>query len=87
MRYHRTTARGAFLLILLTALSVVVAADAWGLNDPGSPPPAVSAAIVFPIVGAAKYFDDWGAPRAQGRHAGNDILTTWRSPAIAAEDG
>jgi len=87
MRYPRTTARGAFLLILLTALSVGVAADAWGLNDPGSPPPTGSPPIVFPIVGAAKYFDDWGAPRGQGRHAGNDILTTWRSPAIAAEDG
>ena len=43
--------------------------------------------IVFPIVGQAKYTDDYGDPRGQGRHAGNDILTTWRSPAVAAEDG
>ena len=43
--------------------------------------------IIFPLVGAAKYFDDYGDPRGQGRHAGNDILTTWRSPAVAAEDG
>ena len=43
--------------------------------------------IIFPIVGAAKFFDDWGDQRGQGRHAGNDILTTWRSAAIAAEDG
>ena len=49
-----------------------------------SPPQSRS---IFPIVGAAKYFDDWGDPRGQGRHAGNDILTTWRSPAVAAEDG
>lgn len=43
--------------------------------------------MIFPLVGAATYFDDWGDPRGQGRHAGNDILTTWRSPAVAAEDG
>ena len=43
--------------------------------------------MIFPIVGVAKYFDDWGAPRGQGRHAGNDILTTWKSAAVAAEDG
>ena len=26
-------------------------------------------------------------PRGQGPHEGNDIVTTWRSPAVAAEDG
>ena len=81
MRYHRTTARGAFLLILLTALSLAAASASRALNAAGSDP------IVFPIVGAAKYVDDWGAPRGQGRHGGNDIVTTWRSPAVAAEDG
>ncbi|RDI75408.1 Peptidase family M23 [Gaiella occulta] len=43
--------------------------------------------IVFPIVGAARYGDDYRDPRANAEHAGNDILTTWRSPAVAAEDG
>ena len=86
MRYHRTTARGAFLLILLTSLSLAAASASRALNDPGSSP-AAPGPIVFPLVGAAKYFDDWGAPRGQGRHAGIDILTTWRSPAVAAEDG
>ncbi len=43
--------------------------------------------MIFPVVGAARYTDDYGDPRGQGRHAGNDILTTWRSPAVAAEDG
>ena len=57
------------------------------LNEPVEPPGSGKKPIIFPIVGAAKYFDDWGDPRGQGRHAGNDILTTWRSPAIAAEDG
>jgi len=87
MRYHRTTARGAFLLLLLTALSLAAASASRALNDPGSPPVTGSRPIVFPIVGAAAYSDDWGAPRGQGRHAGNDIVTTWRSSAVAAEDG
>jgi hypothetical protein len=88
MRKHRTTARGALLLTLLTALSLAAASATRALPDPPLPPAATdSDAIIFPVVGAAKYFDDYGAPRAQGHHAGNDILTTWRSPAVAAEDG
>lgn len=63
-------------------------ATSFGRTGPGPiPGSAGSAPIVFPVVGAAKYFDDWGAARGQGRHAGNDILTAWRSPAVAAEDG
>ena len=87
MRFHRTTARGAFLLSLLLALGLTVAGAALALNQPLDPPPESGKEIIFPVVGAAKYYDDWGDPRGQGRHAGNDILTTWRSPAVAAEAG
>ena len=87
MRHHRTTARGAFLLLLLTALSLGAASASRALNGPGEPATMGAKAIVFPIVGQASYTDDYGDPRGQGRHAGNDILTTWRSPAVAAEDG
>ena len=87
MRDHRTTARGAFLLLCLIASSLVAASVSHALDNPVPPSAAVDQPIVFPIVGAAKYFADWGAPRGQGRHQGNDILTTWRSPAVAAEDG
>ncbi len=80
------TARGALLLSLLLALSLAVTSASFALNDPVDPPSGTKP-IIFPIAGAAKYFDDWGDPRGQGRHAGNDILTTWRSPAVAAEDG
>lgn len=92
MSRHRTTARRAFLLPLLSLplLTAVcfAAVSAWAAPsvDPALPP-AGSGPIVFPVAGAARYFDDWGAPRGQGRHAGNDILTAWRSPAVAAEDG
>ena len=87
MRVHRMTARGVFLLMLLTGAVLTVTISAPALGDPLPPPQSGSNSIVFPIVGAATYFDDWGDPRGQGRHAGNDILTTWRSPAVAAEDG
>lgn len=72
---------------MLLALSLAVASASLALSQPFDPPGSGKKPIIFPIVGAAKYFDDWGDPRGQGRHAGNDILTTWRSPAVAAEDG
>jgi hypothetical protein len=88
MNHLRPTARGAFLLPLLTVLGLVAATAASALNgDPTHPPPVSNNRIAFPVVGAATYSDDWGAPRAQGRHAGNDIATTWRSAAVAAEAG
>jgi len=87
MRIHRTTARGALLLSFLLALSLAIVSASLAVNEPADPPGSGDKPIIFPVVGAAKYFDDWGDPRGQGRHAGNDILTTWRSPAVAAEDG
>jgi hypothetical protein len=87
MSMHRTTARGALLLIIFTALSLAAVSSSNALNDPDPPGTAGSSTIIFPVVGAARYTDDYGDPRGQGRHAGIDILTTWRSPAVAAEDG
>jgi hypothetical protein len=43
--------------------------------------------LIFPVVGKATYINDFGAPRGQGGHQGNDIMTTWRSPAVAVEAG
>jgi hypothetical protein len=43
--------------------------------------------ILFPIVGPAQWTDDFGAPRAQGAHEGNDILSDWRAPVVAVEPG
>lgn len=85
MRNHRTTARGALLLIALAAASLAAATAARALGTESRT--ARKTPIVFPVAGAAEYFNDWGAPRGQGRHAGIDILTTWRSAAVAAEDG
>jgi hypothetical protein len=43
--------------------------------------------IVFPVVGQVKYTNDFGAPRGQSAHQGNDILAAKKSPAVAAEAG
>ncbi len=43
--------------------------------------------LIFPLVGAATYTDDFGDPRAGGPHQGIDIMAARRSPAVAAEAG
>ncbi len=82
MTPHRTTARG---LLVLTVIALTTgSAAARALPEAGT---AKVPQLVFPVVGKAVYFDDFGAPRGQGGHQGNDIMTTWRSPAVAAEAG
>ena len=41
----------------------------------------------FPVVGNVSYIDDFGAPRTQGPHEGNDIMSVRHQPAIAFEAG
>jgi peptidoglycan LD-endopeptidase LytH len=43
--------------------------------------------IIFPVLGQATYIDDFGDPRAGGRHKGIDIIAPKRSLALAAEAG
>jgi hypothetical protein len=50
-------------------------------------PTAAPDRILFPIVGPAQWTDDFGAPRGQGAHEGNDILSDWRAPVVAVETG
>jgi murein DD-endopeptidase MepM/ murein hydrolase activator NlpD len=63
---------------LLLALGVL--AGAAGARSTTTP-------IVFPVLGAAHYTDDFGQPRAGGPHQGIDILAAKRSRALAAEAG
>src|SRR5215213_6214974 len=74
----RTTARG--LLLTLTAL--LLAAGAAAASAEAKVP-----RLVFPVLGQASYQDDFGDPRGQGRHEGNDILAPRRALALAAEAG
>ena len=78
MRRHRTTARG---FIFLAAILGFAAGTA------GAAAPKVPDHIVFPVVGAVSYTDDFGAPRSGGGHQGNDLMAAKRSPAVAAEAG
>jgi hypothetical protein len=43
--------------------------------------------LLFPVVGAVNYTDDFGQPRPGGPHQGNDLLADKRAPAIAVEAG
>ena len=43
--------------------------------------------LIFPIVGKVSYSDDFGDPRGQGVHEGNDILADRKAPVVAVEAG
>ena len=80
MRPLRPTAR---TILLALAAATVLAAPA-----PGAP--GVRGAVpqlIFPIVGKTVYSDDFGDPRGQGTHEGNDILADRKAPVVAVEAG
>lgn len=74
----RTTARGALLTVLLLLLSAGAAAASTSAKVP---------TLVFPVLGEARWQDDFGDPRGQGGHEGNDIMAPRRALALAAEAG
>jgi hypothetical protein len=73
MSRHRTTA--VALLVLLGMWAFAATAGA------GVP------RLIFPIVGATSYTDDFGDPRPSGGHQGNDIMAAKRTPIVAVESG
>jgi hypothetical protein len=94
MRRHRTTAR----LILLAAVLGLTAGPAAARVDPGQPrkqatspsqrtDASLGKRIIFPVLGRSRYGDDYGDPRAQGRHEGIDIVAPRKALAVAAEAG
>ena len=94
MRRHRTTARG----ILLLAIVGASAGPAAAIPDSGYVPQRVKVAsgttqqptgkrLIFPVLGKFRYSDDYGDPRGQGRHEGNDIMAPRKALALAAEAG
>jgi Peptidase family M23 len=75
---HRRTT--SLLVATLVTAAAFVAGSAASLR--GTVP-----ALIFPVVGQTTYHDDFGAPRPQGPHQGNDLLAARLSPAVAAESG
>jgi len=66
---------------LLTLPLVLVAAGGSAAQPQAVPQ------LIFPVVGQATYYDDFGEPRGRLRHQGNDILAARKAPAVAAEAG
>jgi hypothetical protein len=78
MTLARTTARGALLTLIAFLLTAGAAAASTSAKVP---------TLVFPVLGDVQYRDDFGEPRGQGRHEGNDIMAPKRALALAAEAG
>jgi hypothetical protein len=83
MRRHRTTARGTFLALLFLGLTAVLAVARPAAGETQGAVPR----IVFPLVAKTLWWDNYGDPRPNGRHAGVDIMAPWRSPVVAVEAG
>jgi hypothetical protein len=67
----------------LLLLSVLAAASAAASARAAAKPP-----IVFPVLGAVAYRDDFGDARSDGPpHPGNDLLAPRKALALAAESG
>jgi len=66
----------------LVALALATGAASGEARTAGSLP-----RLVFPVVGEARYSDDFGDPRWQGAHQGIDIVAPRRAVAVAAEAG
>jgi hypothetical protein len=78
---RRKTARG--LIFAAGAASAVGLAGGVASAQPGGPVPR----LIFPIVGAVAWSNDFGAARYSGSHQGNDLMAPRRTVAVAAEAG
>ena len=97
-RPHLVSLRATARVLLVLALFGLATGTAAAFTPPPEPkprppspnpvpkPPAKKQ-LVFPVLGTAQFSDDFGAPRAQGSHEGNDILAPRRALALAAEPG
>ena len=68
--------------MLLTVIALLLGAGAAAASASATIP-----RLVFPILGEASYSDDFGDPRGQGRHEGNDMVAPRRALVLAAEAG
>jgi hypothetical protein len=83
MRRFRLTARGKLFPVAAALGAVVLTLPALGASASDERVPR----IIFPLVGKTVWWDSYGDPRPNGRHAGIDIMAPWRSPVVAVEAG
>jgi hypothetical protein len=72
----------ARLYLAVVAAALVFVGTCAAAGPKSSVPP-----LLFPVVGAVTFEDDFGDPRGGLRHEGNDLLAAKRAPAVAVEDG
>jgi hypothetical protein len=70
-------------LLLPTAVVTIACACATSAHAARGGVPS----LLFPVVGAVSYTDDFGQARPGGTHQGNDLLADKRAPAVAVEPG
>jgi murein DD-endopeptidase MepM/ murein hydrolase activator NlpD len=99
-KYGRTTRAGVRILQRKLRVKATGVADAKLLRRLGLKVRVVAGAPAtlagptsarylkaFPVLGEYSYFNDFGAPRSQGSHAGNDIVSKMGTPLVACVDG
>ncbi len=96
-KYGRTTRAGVRILQRKLRMKATGVADARLLRRIGVKIRAVASSPatltggrylkVFPVLGEYSYFNDFGAPRSQGSHQGNDIVAKMGTPLVACVDG
>jgi hypothetical protein len=69
------------LLPVLLGVLALAFASTSAAKGGGVPP------LVFPVIGAVTYTNDFGQARPGGRHQGNDLMGTKRAPVVASEEG
>jgi murein DD-endopeptidase MepM/ murein hydrolase activator NlpD len=80
MTAHRPTARS---ILFALAAATLLASPALAQQAARGAVPQ----LIFPVVGKVVYYDDFGEPRGQGIHEGNDILADRKAPVVAVEAG
>lgn len=77
MKYKQMSGCLIVLATILSALPHTVAAQVSAVRT-----------MIFPVIGAVTYYDDFGNPRSGGRtHEGNDLMGKKMLPLVAAVDG
>lgn len=98
-RRFKLRATGIVNAALLRRLGIVFRAPQSGAGTGTTPPKAGAYPLagpnaakarylkVFPVAGKHTYFNDFGAPRSQGTHQGNDIMAARGVPVRAVAPG